>query len=57
MPSIANSGTADAVRERLGPLTIQLMFPPAVSFGLLGVAAFLSFFKPRGLTPWSAVKK
>jgi hypothetical protein len=34
-----------------------LMFPPAVSFGLLGVAAFLSFFKPRGLTPWSAVKK
>jgi uncharacterized membrane protein len=57
MPSIANSGTADAVRERLGPLTIQLMFPPAVSFGLLGVAAVLSIFKPRGLTPWSAVKK
>ena len=57
MPGIANFGTADAVRERLGPLTIQLMFPPAVSFGLLSVATVLSIFKPRRLTPWSAGKK
>jgi hypothetical protein len=57
MPAIANYSTADAVRKSLGPLTIQLMFPPAVSFGLLGVATVLSIFKPRGLTPWSVVKK
>jgi hypothetical protein len=57
LPVIANSSTADAVRETLGPLTIQLMFPPAVSFGLLSVATVLPIFKPRGFTPWSVAKK
>jgi hypothetical protein len=54
MPALAGLATAEAVRERLGPLTIQLMFPPIVSFILLGVATVLSIFKPRGLTPWSS---
>jgi hypothetical protein len=54
MPDIAGSTTADAVRASLGRLTVQLMFPPAVSFGLLGVATVLSIFKPKRLTPWSA---
>jgi hypothetical protein len=53
MPALARLDTAEAVRERLGPLTIQLMFPPIVSFLLLGVATVLSLFKPRGLTPWT----
>jgi hypothetical protein len=57
MPAIANSATADAVREKLGSLTLQLMFPPAVSFGMLAVATVLSIYKPKKLTPWSALRK
>jgi hypothetical protein len=53
MPALGNFATADAVRAKLGPLGIQLMFPPAVSFVLLGIATVLSMFKPKGLTPWS----
>jgi uncharacterized membrane protein len=53
LPDIANSLSANAVRERLGRAGIQLMFPPVVSFALLGVAAVLSIFKPRALTPWA----
>jgi hypothetical protein len=53
MPDIGNVQSADAVRERLGALGIQMMFPPVVSFALLGVATFLSIFKPNGLTPWA----
>lgn len=53
IPDVAQSQTAEAVRERLGALGIQLMFPPIVSFLLLGVAVVLSIFKPRGLTPWT----
>jgi hypothetical protein len=53
MPDVQNCETADAVRERLGDLGVQLMFPPAVSFSLLGVATVLSIFKPKGPTPWT----
>ena len=53
IPGMAQLETADAVRQKLGALTVQLMFPPAVSFGMLGAATILSIFKPRGLTPWS----
>ncbi len=56
IPDIARLQTAEAVRERLGPLGIQLLFPPMVSFLLLGVAVVLSVFKPRGLTPWAAAR-
>jgi hypothetical protein len=45
--------SADAVRASLGPLPTQLMFPPVVSFLMLGVAAILSIFKPWSRTPWS----
>jgi hypothetical protein len=53
LPDLARSLTADAVRARLGPAGIQLMFPPAVSFAMLAAATVLSIFKPRALTPWS----
>jgi hypothetical protein len=56
MPDIRTCQTADAVRERLGPAGVQLMFPPTVSFALLGVATVLSIFKPKGLTPWTKAK-
>lgn len=47
------AASADAVRTSLGSLATDLMFPPVVSFLLLGVAALLSVFKPGRLTPWS----
>ena len=53
LPAITDSLTADAVRKQLGPAGIQLMFPPVVSFALLAIAAILSIFKPRALTPWA----
>lgn len=53
LPDATNSLTADAVRERLGPAGIQLMFPPIVSFALLATATVLSIFKPRPVTPWA----
>jgi hypothetical protein len=53
IPDLASLPTAEAVRERLGPAGVALMFPPIVSFLLLGVAVVLSIFKPRGATPWS----
>jgi hypothetical protein len=53
VPDISTLPSAEAVRERLGPLGIELIFPPIVSFLLLGVAVILSVFKPRGLTPWT----
>lgn len=56
IPGIAQLATADAVRQRLGALTAQLLFPPAVSFGMLATATILSIFKPRGLTPWSRAR-
>jgi hypothetical protein len=45
--------SADAVRASLGFLPTQLMFPPIVSFLMLGVATILSIFKPWRRTPWS----
>jgi hypothetical protein len=53
LPNVTDSLTADAVRERLGPAGIQLMFPPIVSFAMLAAATVLSIFKPRAVTPWS----
>ena len=47
------STSADAVRASLGSLPTQLMFPPVVSFLMLGVATILSIFKPWRRTPWS----
>ena len=44
---------ADVVRASLGALPTQLMFPPVVSFLMLGVATVLSIFKPWRYTPWS----
>jgi hypothetical protein len=45
--------SADALRASLGSLPTGLMFPPIVSFLMLGTAAILSIFKPWGRTPWS----
>lgn len=45
--------SADAVRAHLGALPTMLLFPPVVSFLMLGVAAALSVFKPWRHTPWS----
>jgi hypothetical protein len=45
--------SADAVRASLGTLPTMLMFPPVVSFLMLGTAAILSIFKPWRRTPWS----
>jgi hypothetical protein len=49
----ATALSADALRASLGPLPTMLMFPPVVSFIMLGVAALLSIFKPWQRTPWS----
>lgn len=45
--------SADEVRAHLGVLPTMLLFPPVVSFLMLGVAAVLSVFKPWRHTPWS----
>jgi uncharacterized membrane protein len=45
--------SADAVRASLGPLPSMLLFPPVVSFLMLGTATVLSIFKPWRRTPWS----
>ncbi len=45
--------SADAVRDSLGSAPTQLMFPPVVSFAMLGIATVLSVFKPWRRTPWS----
>ena len=49
----ATTISADAVRASLGTLPTMLMFPPVVSFLMLGAAAILSIFKPWQRTPWS----
>jgi hypothetical protein len=53
--AVAAPGTisADALRASLGALPTMLLFPPVVSFLMLGVAAVLSIFKPWHQTPWS----
>jgi hypothetical protein len=47
------TSSADAVRASLGPLPTVLLFPPIVSFLMLGTATILSIFKPWRRTPWS----
>jgi hypothetical protein len=49
----ATSVSAEAVRASLGPAPTMLMFPPIVSFLMLGIATVLSIFKPWRRTPWS----
>lgn len=46
--------SADAVRESLGSATDQMLYPPIVSFLMLGSAAVLSIFKPWRQTPWTS---
>lgn len=45
--------SADAVRASLGDLPTQMLFPPVVSFLMLGIATILSIYKPWRRTPWS----
>ena len=45
--------SADAVRDSLGSAPEQMMFPPVVSFLMLGTAAVLSIYKPWRRTPWT----
>ncbi|WP_019586705.1 hypothetical protein [Deinococcus apachensis] len=47
------SAEAQPARDGLGRLPVLLMFPPAVSFLLLALAAVLSVFRPWGRTPWA----
>jgi hypothetical protein len=60
LPAISNMAiladttlSAAAVRASLGELPTMLMFPPIVSFLMLGTATVLSIFKPWRRTPWS----
>lgn len=53
----AVNGSADAVRARDGPLPTMLLFPPIVSFLLLGAATVLSLTKPWPRTPWSRERR
>lgn len=50
---VAGDSSADALRATLGDLPTGLLFPPVVSFLMLGVATVLSIFKPWGRTPWT----
>lgn len=45
--------SADAVRASLGDAPTQLLYPPIVSFLMLGTATILSIYKPWRRTPWS----
>lgn len=45
--------SAEAVRASMGSIPTQLMFPPVVSFLMLGIATVLSIFKPWRRTPWT----
>ncbi len=53
MPRPDATTHADAVRASLGDAPTQLMFPPVVSFTMLGVSSVLSVFKPWSRTPWT----
>ncbi|WP_025745917.1 hypothetical protein [Kallotenue papyrolyticum] len=50
---VPTAASADELRARLGPLPDMLLFPPIVSFLMLGIATILSIFKPWRHTPWS----
>lgn len=45
--------SADEIRRQLGSIPTQLLFPPFVSFALLGMSVVLSIFKPWGKTGWT----
>ena len=49
--------SADAVRDSLGSAPESMMFPPVVSFLMLGTAAILSVYKPWRQTPWSTPRR
>jgi hypothetical protein len=51
---LASGMSAESVRASLGALPTMLLFPPVVSFLMLGVAAILSIYKPWSRTPWAA---
>jgi uncharacterized membrane protein len=53
----ATGSSADAMRATLGDLPTGLLFPPVVSFLMLGAATVLSIFKPWRQTPWSRTKR
>lgn len=53
MPRPNATTSADAVRDSLGSVPTGLMFPPIVSFLMLGIASVLSMFKPWGRTRWT----
>lgn len=46
------TGSADAVRSQVGDEASGLMFPPVVSFLMLGTSLVLSIWKPGGRTRW-----
>jgi hypothetical protein len=50
---LASGVSAESVRASLGALPTMLLFPPIVSFLMLGVAAILSIYKPWSRTPWA----
>jgi hypothetical protein len=50
---VATGTSADTLRASLGPLLTGLLFPPIVSFLMLGIATILSIFKPWRRTPWN----
>jgi hypothetical protein len=54
---VATGASAESVRASLDPLPTMLLFPPVVSFLMLGVAVALSIFKPGQQTPWSRNKR
>jgi hypothetical protein len=45
--------TADGVRDHLGSATIDMLFPPIVSFTMLAISLVLSVWKPVRKTPWA----
>jgi hypothetical protein len=53
----ATGSSANAMRATLGDLPTGLLFPPVVSFLMLGTATVLSIFKPWGRTPWHRTKR
>lgn len=51
--AFVTGASADSVRDSTGSAREQLMYPPIVSFLLLGFAVILSIFKPWKRTPWA----
>lgn len=51
------AGSADQVRDAVGSAGRLLLFPPPVSFVLLGTALVLSIWKPWGRTRWGTRRR